>query len=628
MPNKKVAKIDFVKAIAGVSFATLAAIGSSTGNPLLAGLAAFPAAGLAAHNNLGNLLTKLKSQREHYLEIPPPLWWTQDARYWQNLCAEVGTHLPDILLIMQDNMRQEKQVVTRDRVQRYFIEALVIQHLTWEHDVEQKRRVGEFLAVPFLQKLDEILLPLIEQMQQERMLIDEHTAAMHAERTVQVLESIHDHVSGAAKLHVLNDEETATLRRQYYEFLYGYWKMLDFKGILRVDMNRPISIPLIEVFILPDVLSGVPEYETLEREAEEFKYGSHARRAKLSPPQRESLPSVLAKYRRLVLLGDPGSGKSTLLRYLLLKLVQGSDAFASTFPELSEIAAIVPLYMPLASFAEVVLSNAPGMRSLEDFLPIYLRDHYLSAYVQFIQAELERGNLLFLFDGLDEIPDASLRMNVVRHIEMFTQAHPANRFIVTTRIVGYKEASLSSEYQPYTLADFDEDQVRRFAQQWCPAYECWVNEAWESQHLKDAATKEAEKLFEATQSRPAVKRLAVNPLLLTILALIQRQGIELPSHRVELFELCAMTLIDTWVKAKGQSIKLSKNELIKILRPLAFWMHQHPAVGNIPEEELYDQIVQQLIDRSINKFEATKLAEQFLETVRGKTGILVERGKC
>src|SRR5579859_6214830 len=153
MPNKKVARIDFVRAIAGVSFATLAAIGGSTGNPLLAGLAALPSAGLSAHNNLGSLLTRLKSQRKQYVEIPSPPWWTFDMRSWQNLCAEVGNRLPAILLMMQDLIQQEKQVVTRDRVQGYFVEALVIQHLTWEHDIERKRRMGEFLAPSFLQKL-------------------------------------------------------------------------------------------------------------------------------------------------------------------------------------------------------------------------------------------------------------------------------------------------------------------------------------------------------------------------------------------------------------------------------------------------------------------------------------------
>ena len=60
-----------------------------------------------------------------------------------------------------------------------------------------------------------------------------------------------------------------------------------------------------------------------------------------------------------------------------------------------------------------------------------------------------------------------------------------------------------------------------------------------------------------------MKRLAVNPLLLTILALIQRQGIDLPSHRIELYRLCTETLIDTWVKAKGQSIQFSKIETLR-----------------------------------------------------------------
>lgn len=628
MPNKKVARIDIIKAIAGVSFTTLTAIGGSTGHPLLAGLAALPAAGLAAHNTLGDRLAKLKSQKEKYLEIPPPFWWIYDLQNWQNLCAEVENNLPQVLWIMQESMRREEQVMTRDRVREVFIEAFTVQYLASEHDLEQKRRVGEFLAIPILQKLDEVLQPIIEQIQQEGMLIDERRTALHTEQTVRVLEKIHEQVSGTTRPPSLGDEESAVLRRRYYGALYNHWKMLDFKGIMHVDMNRPISIPLTEVFILPDVLPGIPEYETLERETEEFKYGSHARKAKLTPTQREPLPSVLGKHPRLVLLGDPGSGKSTLLRYLLLQLVQGSDAFAATFPELSEIAAIVPLYMPLAAFAEVLLSNAPGTRTLEDFLPIFLHDNYLSAYVKFVQTQLEKGNLFLLFDGLDEIPDASLRMSVVRHIEMFTQSHAANRFIVSSRIVGYKEAPLSStEYQAYTLADFNEDQVKAFTQRWCPAYERWVNEVWDSQALDHAATKEAEKLFDATQCKPAVKRLAVNPLLLTILALLQRQGIELPSHRVDLFDLCAVTLIDTWVRAKGQKTYFTRNELIKILRPLSFWMHEHPAVGAIPGEEMHEQIVQQLIARSINEYEAAKLAEQFLQTVRGKTGILVERGK-
>src|SRR5436853_2263359 len=164
------------------------------------------------------------------------------------------------------------------------------------------------------------------------------------------------------------------------------------------------------------------------------------------------------------------------------------------------MAMYIPLYIPLTAYAQVLLSNAPGSRSIEDFLPAYLHDNYLGAYAEYIREQLELGNLLLLFDGLDEIPDAALRINVVRHIELFTQAYNSNRFIVTSRIVGYKEAPLASDYQTYTLADFNVEQVKIFTQRWCPAYERWVKGNWEGQFLEDAATKEAGRLFQATQS--------------------------------------------------------------------------------------------------------------------------------
>jgi len=98
-----------------------------------------------------------------------------------------------------------------------------------------------------------------------------------------------------------------------------------------------------------------------------------------------------------------------------------------------------------------------------------------------------------------------------------------------------------------------------------------------------------------------------------------------------LFDLCVTTLLETWLRAKGQIgvTQLSKNDLIKILRPLAFWMHKNPTIGAIPEEELLEQIVRQLLERRIARYEdeAQRLAAQFLQIIHGKTGILIERGK-
>ena len=445
-------------------------------------------------------------------------------------------------------------------------------------------------------------------------------------------------------------EERLQLRAAYLQALLERYGRLDFKGIMHIEMHRPLTIPLEEVFVFPDLLVGIPEYETptreddeagkedddkkrlSEREEELKRKGSRIRReirkGVRGLQQRERLPLALAKSRQVVILGDPGSGKSTLLRYLILRLAQGKEVFLANLPQLADSAEAIPLHIPLANYAEFWRSRAEG-RSLRAFMPHYFQENYLHLPDTFLETQLVQGKAVVLLDGLDEIPDTVLRTHIVRQIEAFTTAYQKNRFFVTSRIVGYKEVPISaaSGYQTYTLADFNEQQVEQFAQQWCPAYERWVKGTTDRHYLEQVAREDAEKLFRSTQRNPGVKRLAVNPLLLTILALIQRQGRELPSHRVELFDLCATTLLETWVKARGTHAHLTKTELIKILRPLAFWMHQHPEISAIPLDELKERILQQFHERTITGDEADKRTEDFLQTVRGETGILIERGK-
>jgi HEAT repeat protein/energy-coupling factor transporter ATP-binding protein EcfA2 len=448
------------------------------------------------------------------------------------------------------------------------------------------------------------------------------------------------------------NEETDILCQQYREKLYEQWKMLDFKGIQYSDINRSVSIPLAEVFVFPDVLRGTPEHETLEREYRQDqrkvlrkdsnrliesqqpadqKYQSQRKAPKIA--QRDDFHTVLTRSPRLVILGDPGAGKSTLLRYLLLILTESSDRFRKEFPQIVSGASVIsPLYIPLAAFADTWLSSPLEERSLKDFLPKLLRYTYLDAYTLALEAQLEKGELFILLDGLDEIPDISIRLQIVRQIENFTQAYPKNRFIVTSRIVGYKDAPIAAEYQTFTLADFHDEQIKSFIQKWCPAYERWVNQVHDSQILHAAGTKEAEKLFLAIRHNEGVRRLAVNPLLLTILALVQRQGIELPGHRVELFDQCSTTLLETWLRTKESSriaphhVRISKQNLRKILLSLAFWMHS--SFGAIPEEEVLEQVAKQVLGKlTRDEDEAQHFAAEFLDIVRGRAGILVEQGR-
>ncbi len=443
--------------------------------------------------------------------------------------------------------------------------------------------------------------------------------------------------------------------------------MLDFRGIMHIKMNDPISMPLEEVFILPHVFFTPDEHGTLQSEEkpEEMREGwptaeryynarkerfTRAVQVRNTPAQtmiqREKILAVLSNREqpRFVLLGDPGAGKTTLLRYLLLQQCRQQWGLSSTLRG-SIAPSFLPLYIPLSSYASALYAN--NQLKLVDFLPDWLEAHYFQAYKDLLQTALARGHLLLLLDGLDEVSNQELRKNIVEALDYFASTQNGNYIVVTSRIVGYSEAQLSSPlYKTYTLADFTIEQVKEFTSHWYPVYEQYVNhQKFDTPRLVDEAEQGAMHLFQATQRHPGVKRLAVNPLLLTILCLIQRQMIDLPAHRVELFDLCVTTLVDTWLRAKGylEGNRISKNNLFKILRPLAFWMHTeyratasalkettpYRAIGAVPEAALEKQIRAQLRMRNIaaDEKEEIELTNNFLDTVRGKTGILVERGE-
>jgi formylglycine-generating enzyme required for sulfatase activity len=58
---------------------------------------------------------------------------------------------------------------------------------------------------------------------------------------------------------------------------------------------------------------------------------------------------------------------------------------------------------------------------------------------------MKRGNLLFLFDGLDEVVESDHRSQVARWIGKALSANPSCRFVVTCRFAGYTEDSQLGE---------------------------------------------------------------------------------------------------------------------------------------------------------------------------------------
>jgi formylglycine-generating enzyme required for sulfatase activity len=411
--------------------------------------------------------------------------------------------------------------------------------------------------------------------------------------------------------------------RLYREYLVERYRYLDFKG-LGISDRVPLRLPLLEMYVPLKARVQTPSGETWARqtrlagrpvgEAEAEAMGE-----RLSEPR--PVLELLQESSGLVLLGDPGSGKTTFLKSLALSLAIGGSGNR-------ELGNLLPVLIPLSAYA-----NASARRdvSLGRFLSRYFEEgEFSSPLAGLFERKLAAGEILFLLDGLDEVRERRRRGLVVHQVEDFYRGHRAagNKFVLTSRVVGYREVRPSAEgLAEATLVDFDDEEITSFVERWTAAIEKAA--VGETRRAREEAGREREEMLAAVATNPGVRSLAANPLLLTILALMKRQGKILPERRVELYERCIQTLIRDWNLARGLAGRATKDldlwEVLRVLRPLALWMHgASPGVGLVKEADLQREL--RRIFTARRERDPERAARHFLEDVREHTSLLLDRG--
>ena len=421
--------------------------------------------------------------------------------------------------------------------------------------------------------------------------------------------------------------DLAALRKTYLDHLRRSYRALDFKGIPQLDtFSRELLLE--EVYVPLVARPELPGGETWERRlaGRQMEAGSIPEESLALLEKGDSRPvkveEALGEHPRVVVLGDPGSGKSTLLKYLALRLAAEPDA-------------PLPIMLSLNAYAAALEKRE---LNLQDYLPQYFAglSHGLSDLKPLFDAAILSGQAVILLDGLDEVQSERIRPLLVRQVQAFAleASRLGCKLIVSSRIVGYRESPLvAKDWSLYTLLDFDRPAIESFAARWCLAFE--KSTLGDSPETRQKAEAERRSLLEALDVNPGVANLASNPLLLTILALIKRQGVSLPNRRVELYELYLKTLISAWSKARALDKRpvgqpLDYLQTIAVLGPLALWLRtENPTAGLVPEERLIDWLTHffQGEDWGYKKGEAMKAARDFLDSVRRYSNLLLERGQ-
>lgn len=147
---------------------------------------------------------------------------------------------------------------------------------------------------------------------------------------------------------------------------------------------------------------------------------------------------AIQKDRQILILGDSGSGKTTLLRRLAVE--GASRLLARGFRKRSRR---TPVLIELWRFG-------PG-RSLVDLVRHSFVESGCGVSAGEIDILLERGCLILLLDGLDEVA-TNLRRECLAQIGALSQANPKSRVLVSTRQI----PSLPKDFSKFFIGILDD----------------------------------------------------------------------------------------------------------------------------------------------------------------------------
>ena len=419
-------------------------------------------------------------------------------------------------------------------------------------------------------------------------------------------------------------------------------KTIDARGVMQV--TRMIELSMDDVFIhltvrmnrsdksqaLRDRLErkNFPVRESMPEAAD---IPEHFYPGRVETEQGVPTDALWQRHTAWVILGDPGAGKTTLLKHFALQ--------EATACKTGLDSGYLPVLVPLRLLGQKLENHMhwPLEQALLDYLTQYglsemgftAEQERLELRAQF-ETWLSNGRVLWLLDGLDEQRDQHVQKRTAQAIEALRQHYPGNRFVVTSRIVGYDAAPLGGGFNTATLEPFNDEQMSQFFQRWYYAVE--KNEdIVDDEHTRKRADDKAAQLIEQIKHNPGIRLLAANPLLCTIIGLIQRQGATLPELRVELYKLCIDTFIFNWEMKKrqrnDQTGSLDKDQTQAVLEEIALQLHENYPENRIPRKQLTGIVSRFLTtQQGMAESEAEHKAGQLLNLIRDVSGLLIDRG--
>ena len=409
---------------------------------------------------------------------------------------------------------------------------------------------------------------------------------------------------------------------QYLEWLRNHTGFINIRG-LQVGKGEAHRFPIEELYITLTTAAERPaERRGKSRRTKEELAELAAKQEAASVPLQSALKSD-----RLVIVGDPGSGKTTFLHrisYALAQTLLDEEPKAArerlgidgkpfpVFVRIGELAEHIRLCREDPARPGPVGADAPTW--LPNFLATRSKEMSWGLDEDFFRQTIESGQAMILLDGLDEAPGRVERESIVRLFEHATTAYSPCRFVVTTRPRAYEGEAVLGGFPRAEIEPLTPEAIDTFLQHWCE--ELYQGGADAERHRGELA--------EALRSRPEIRRMASNPVMLTALAVVHWNENRLPEQRAELYESVLRWLL----RARDQKTGRASSEVCaRRFRKLALEMQNHP---DGRQAQVTKRWAAEAIEDSFaapTREERIEQAEKFLDEEEIDSGIITSVGR-
>ena len=303
----------------------------------------------------------------------------------------------------------------------------------------------------------------------------------------------------------------------------------------------------------------------------------------------------------IIILGDPGSGKSCFVRSEIMAYCKPPEIRSKDWYSLH-----VPVFLPLAEFTGLDEKN----ESLLDYCVTHARSQGLLLSRIDIDILLSRGKIALFLDGLDEINSIALRQEIIGEVNNFMQkfAPLGNRFVLTARPAAIRDVDVPIDMARLTLQGLTDIEIELLATK------LFQIRYPDGTDLSQADKEVIESILKDCQSKPGIRRLARNPLLLTLLVFIYENSGPSAARRHLIYSQAVKTLVTVRHRDIRQVI-LSEADLRTHLGKLAVAIFRRKTPALPSRKEVADVLVD--LDKT------SESIISFIQEVAENTGLLL-----